>query len=131
MTKILIAEDEQDLRAIYEDCFGLKYPHSVLKLATTGEEAISSLEEMLARGEKPELVITDNNMPPGEKTGMDVIDYVRKNCPEVPVIVIAVDDYEMTVKKIALEKGASACLSKPFKLQELFSTVGKYVIPDK
>lgn len=131
MTKILIAEDEEAIRELYEDCLSTYYNQGDLTFKATGDEAISALEEMLSKGEKPELVITDNKMPPGKLTGMDVIDYVRAKLPDTKVIMIAGEDSEMTVKKTALQKGASAYLSKPFKLQELLATVRKYSTPDK
>ncbi len=127
MEKILVAEDEASMRGLYQTYLSQDYNASDVKLVATGDEAIRVLEEMLSRGEKPALVITDNQMPPGEKTGMDVIDYVKANLSDTPVVMIAGENLEKTVRKNAVQKGASAYLPKPVGMNAFLEVVKKYV----
>lgn len=124
MTKILVAEDEESISELYKAGLSMDYEPAYLKFVKTGDEAISELEKLLSKGEKPNLVITDNTMP-GTKKGMDVIDYIIANFTEVPVIMVAAADD--SVKETALQKGASAFLSKPFSMSEFLKTVEKYI----
>ncbi len=125
MTKILVAEDEEVIRDLYQACLSDEYNSEDLQFVETGDEAISELEKMLSKGEKPDLVITDNKMP-GTKTGMDVIDYVIAKFPGTPVIMVASENLEGNVEQTALEKGASAYLSKPISELKFLKTVEKY-----
>lgn len=126
MTRIIVAEDEANLRRFYERFLSKDYRGEELLFVETGDEAVSALEEMLERGEKPNLVVTDNIMPPGKITGMGVIDFVKGRFPGTNVVMVASENREATVGKTALEKGASAYLPKPVEIKAFLETVKKY-----
>lgn len=126
MTKILIIEDDESTRRAYEDFLSEDYTPEDLIFKETADEGINELEHMLSSGEKPRGVITDNNTD-STKTGMDVIDYVIAKFTRVPVIMIAAENIDGTVEKTALEKGASAYLDKPVRMNTFLETVKEYV----
>ncbi len=72
----------------------------------------------------PEVIITDLYMPgPG---GMDVLEYCKTHCPQVPVVLItAYGTIEAAVS--ALKQGAFDFITKPFEQTELLSVVQKAV----
>jgi response regulator of citrate/malate metabolism len=51
----------------------------------------------------------------------------KAKLPGVNVIMIAGENYEGTVRKTAIQKGASAFLGKPFVVQTFLETVKEYV----
>lgn len=77
--------------------------------------------QLLSR-EEVQLVITDLNMP--GLTGMDVIDIVRSNYPDLQIIVVTGYGTMETVLE-ALHKGAIDYLVKPFLLEILKVSLGK------
>lgn len=77
--------------------------------------------QLLSR-EDVQLVITDLNMP--GLTGMDVIDIVRSNWPDLQIIVVTGYGTMETVLE-ALHKGAIDYLVKPFLLEILKVSLGK------
>ncbi|HUL31719.1 MAG TPA: sigma-54 dependent transcriptional regulator [Thermodesulfobacteriota bacterium] len=83
--------------------------------ALSGEEAIALGKDRLF-----DIVITDVRM--GEKDGMDVLRFFKKNSPEATVIMItAFGSIETAIE--AIREGAYDYISKPFKLEEIKFTV--------
>jgi PAS domain S-box-containing protein len=76
----------------------------------------------LLSSEEVQLVITDLNMP--GLSGMDVIDIVRRNYPDLQIIVVTGYGTMETVLE-ALHKGAIDYLVKPFLLEILKVSLGK------
>ena len=83
--------------------------------ALSGEQAVAlGLENLF------DLVITDVRM--GEKDGMEVLRFFKKNAPETTVIMItAFGTIETAIE--AIREGAYDYISKPFKLDEIKFTV--------
>ncbi len=73
-----------------------------------------------------DVVITDVRMPVGEghQTGLDLLPYIRKARPDLPVIVISAQN-TLTTAVRAGELGAYEYLPKPFDLNVLIETVEK------
>ncbi len=66
--------------------------------ASNGMNAIHSMEN-----DMPDIVITDMNMP--VMNGIDLIDYIERNCPQVQVIALsAYDDFDYV--RESMKKGA-------------------------
>ena len=63
-----------------------------------------------------DLVITDLKMP--GTSGLDVLSYIRQNCPQTRVIVITGFATEETARQ-AIEDGAVDFIPKPFKMSQL------------
>jgi len=107
--RILIVDDEQDLRIIFKRF--LEVDGYDCEIVGSAEEALDQLTR-----EVFSLVITDINMP--GMSGIDLLREIRRRYPEVAVLVIsAVDDRKVAVK--ALELGAFAYMIKPVSRNEL------------
>ena len=83
--------------------------------ALSGEEAIARGMDNLF-----DIIITDVRM--GEKGGMDVLRFFKKNAPDTTVIMItAFGSIETAIE--AIREGAYDYISKPFKLDEIKFTI--------
>ncbi len=111
MAKILIAEDERDIRDLIE--FTLRYAgHDVVK-AANGAEAVE-----LAPQARPDLILMDVRMP--RMTGYEAcralkdIDEVK----DVPVVFLSAKGQESEMN-IGLDAGAYDYILKPFAPDQL------------
>ena len=70
------------------------------------------------------MVLLDIRMP--RKDGLEVLEFIKKEYPEVQVIIItglaSLAEIKETVKK-----GAFACLKKPFMLDKVLDTIERAV----
>lgn len=111
--KILIIEDEKKISALIRK--GLEEEKYGVEEAHNGEKG-----EQLLQKNQYDLVILDIMMP--EKDGMEVLNTMRKNGDETPVLMVtaksAIDD---RVK--GLDVGADDYLVKPFAITELLARV--------
>jgi CheY-like chemotaxis protein len=122
MPSVLIIEDVEDLRMILRVYF-TKFGFEVLE-APDGVEGIR-----LAHQKKPSLIITDLSMP---YTGGDVVlGFIRstKALKDIPVIVSSALPNS---REIAERMGASACLPKPYNMEEFKAVLRQLdIIPAK
>ena len=112
---ILLVEDEKRMRQVIAmQLFDLDLH---IHEAVDGEQAIDIFENEMIH-----LVITDLKLP--KINGMDVLNFIKKKDPEIPVIVItAYGSIENAVK--AIQKGAFDYVTKPFKEEKLRSSIIK------
>lgn len=87
-------------------------------------KSILSAEEYLQK-QKPSLVILDNKLPDG--FGIDYISYIKKNYPEIRIIMIS--GYDGSAKDVAMENGADIFLEKPFTKNQLFDAITSMLEP--
>ena len=105
--RILVVDDEELIRVLL--CLLLEQDGYSVHAATGGEEA---LDEMMKR--RFDIVLTDFDMP--RRNGLDVLSFGRVICPDVPIIIMsAVPEIE----DVARERGAYACILKPFDNHDL------------
>lgn len=85
----------------------------------------SSALEWLAT-EKPDMVLTDLNMP--DITGIDLTREIRRkySAAELPVVMVTTQN-EASDNKAALEAGVNDILHKPFTAESLRTVIGKYL----
>lgn len=115
MAKILVAEDEPDIRELMT--FMLRFAGYEVVAASNGEDAVH-----LAGRELPDLVIMDVRMP--RMTGYDACRMIKTN-PElrdVPVVFLSAKGQDSEIKS-GMEAGAEAYLLKPFSPMELTNRV--------
>jgi len=106
---VLIIDDEPDIRELLE--ITLLRMGLTTYSASNVQEALVSLKE-----NKPDLCLTDMKLPDG--TGIDIVNYIKHNMPDMPVAVItAFGSMETAVE--ALKAGAYDFVSKPVDLQKL------------
>ncbi len=115
MAKILIAEDEPDIRELV--AFMLRFAGYEVLAASNGEEAVQA-----ATRDVPDLVLMDVRMP--RMTGYDAC-RIMKSTPtlrDIPVVFLSAKGQESEIQS-GLEAGAEEYLLKPFSPDELTSRV--------
>ena len=115
MAKILIAEDEPDIRELVS--FMLKFAGYEVVAASNGEDAVRT-----ASRERPDLVLMDVRMP--RMTGYDACRMMKANpdLRDVPVVFLSAKGQDSEIQS-GLEAGAEAYLLKPFSPAELTNRV--------
>jgi len=106
MTKILIAEDERDIRELIT--FTLNYAGYSVTSAKNGEEALE-----MAIQDPPDLIILDVRMP--RMTGYEVLERIKEKekLKDIPVAFLSAKGQESEVQ-LGLELGAVEYIIKPF-----------------
>ena len=117
MAKILIAEDERDIRDLIT--FTLRFAgHEVIATAN-GEEAYQKAQEVI-----PDLIMMDVRMP--RMTGYDACRQMKEieALKSVPVVFLSAKGQDAEVQA-GLEAGAVEYILKPFAPDELTARVSK------
>jgi DNA-binding response OmpR family regulator len=116
MSKILIAEDERDIRDLID--FTLSYNGYEVISASNGEDAL----ELIQR-EMPDLILLDVRMP--RKDGYEVCKALKTepSTSGIPVVFLSAKGQEAEVEA-GLQLGAEAYILKPFSPNELVVQVG-------
>lgn len=117
MSKVLIAEDERDIRELIT--FTLRYHGHEVMAASNGEEALE-----LALKEHPDLVLLDIRMP--RMNGYEVCRSIKKNevTKHIPIVFISAKGQEAEVKQ-GLDAGATDYILKPFSPDQLVERVAQ------
>jgi CheY-like chemotaxis protein len=105
--RILIADDDRDLRACVAELLGDLPVRLEIIHAETGLEAITILRRFPFH-----LALLDMHMP--GQTGLEVLEAIRRETLDVPCIVISGEASE-AVRQHALIIGARAVLRKPLE----------------
>lgn len=115
MAKILIAEDERDIRDLV--AFTLRFAGHEVTAASNGEEAVQ-----LAPKEKPDLILMDVRMP--RMTGYDACRAMKAdpNLKDIPVVFLSAKGQESEIQT-GLDVGAEEYLLKPFAPDQLTERV--------
>ena len=116
MAKILIAEDERDIRDLV--AFTLRFAGHEVIAATNGEEAESAIRAAL-----PDLVLLDWMLP--GRSGLALAKKIRadERTREMPIIMLTARVHEED-KVQGLEAGADDYLPRPFSPKERVARVG-------
>ena len=115
MAKILIAEDERDIRDLV--AFTLRFAGHEVVTAANGEEAVQ-----LAPQANPDLILMDVRMP--RMTGYDACRVMKANpdLKDIPVVFLSAKGQESEIQT-GLEAGAEEYLLKPFAPDQLTDRV--------
>jgi CheY-like chemotaxis protein len=111
MAKILIAEDERDIRDLIT--FTLGFAGFEVVAAANGEEAVN-----LARQEIPDLILMDVRMP--RMTGYEACAILKTDAKlkDIPVIFLSAKGQDSEIQA-GLQAGAADYLLKPFAPDQL------------
>jgi two-component system KDP operon response regulator KdpE len=112
--KILVVDDEPDVRALVGTALELATPDTLLLEAADGEEALRVM-----RADAPDLVILDLALP--KRDGFSVLEELRREST-LPVIVLTARGMEHD-KVRGLELGADDYMTKPFSPRELVARI--------
>jgi DNA-binding response OmpR family regulator len=115
MAKILIAEDERDIRDLV--AFTLRFAGYEVVTASNGEEAV-----ILAPRENPDLILMDVRMP--RMTGYDACRVIKteEKLKDIPVVFLSAKGQESEIQT-GLVAGAEEYLLKPFAPDQLIDRV--------
>jgi DNA-binding response OmpR family regulator len=115
MAKILIAEDERDIRDLIT--FTLRFAGHDVVAAANGEEAVEK-----ALKEKPDLVLMDVRMP--RMTGYEACKKMKadESIKHIPVVFLSAKGQESEVNA-GLDAGAVEYILKPFSPDQLTERV--------
>src|SRR5262245_40052692 len=123
MTKVLVVDDspvDRKLAGTFlenrSDSSGVKEPTGISVIyANDGKEALSAVKR-----EKPDLVVTDMQMP--NMNGLDLVEAVKNDFPNVPVIIMTAYGSE-DIARQALLSGAASYVPKRVLASDLLTTV--------
>ncbi len=115
MTKILIAEDERDIRDLIT--FTLGFAGYEVVAASNGEEAVT-----LARQEIPDLILMDVRMP--RMTGYEACTVMKADdrLKDIPVIFLSAKGQDSEIQA-GITAGAVEYLLKPFAPDQLTTRI--------
>jgi two-component system alkaline phosphatase synthesis response regulator PhoP len=115
MPKILVAEDERDIRELIG--FTLRYAGFEVELAINGVEAVAK-----AAAAQPDLIVLDVRMP--KMTGYEACRQLKEDptTAEIPVVFLSAKGQEVEIEQ-GLASGALEYIVKPFAPDELASQV--------
>ena len=115
MSKILIIEDEESIRRVLKKVLLEEDNKYQFIEASDGVQGIEKI-----KSNKLNLILCDIKMP--KKDGIEVLQFIIKECPEVPTIMISGHgDLETAVESMRL--GAFDYISKPPDLNRLLNSV--------
>ncbi|MBT3754026.1 MAG: sigma-54-dependent Fis family transcriptional regulator [Flavobacteriaceae bacterium] len=115
MSKILIIEDEESIRRVLKKVLIEENNKYQFIEASDGVQGIEKI-----KSNKFNLILCDIKMP--KKDGIEVLQFIIKECPKVPVIMISGHgDLETAVESMRL--GAFDYISKPPDLNRLLNSV--------
>jgi CheY-like chemotaxis protein len=117
MTKILVAEDERDIRDLI--AFTLRFAGYEVITANNGEEAVQLTRETI-----PDLVLTDVRMP--KMTGYEACRLIKAEpaTQHIPVVFLSAKGQEAEVQS-GLDAGGEEYLLKPFAPDQLTRRVAE------
>jgi DNA-binding response OmpR family regulator len=115
MAKILIAEDEPDIRELV--AFTLRFGGYEVVAASNGEDAVHT-----ASREHPDLILMDVRMP--RLTGYDACRMMKASAElkDIPVVFLSAKGQDSEIQS-GLEAGAEEYLLKPFSPDQLTERV--------
>jgi CheY-like chemotaxis protein len=115
MAKILIAEDERDIRDLV--AFTLRFAGYEVFAAANGEEAVE-----MAPNVNPDLILMDVRMP--RMTGYEACKIMKLNpeLKDIPIVFLSAKGQEAEIQQ-GLDAGAEEYLLKPFAPDQLTSHV--------
>jgi len=123
MARILIAEDEQDIRDLIT--FTLQFAGHEVIATVNGAEALEKALEII-----PDLILLDVRMP--KMTGYEACKQIKKheNTSHIPVVFLSAKSQESEVQT-GLEAGASEYILKPFSPDQLTQRVQEILSRDQ
>jgi CheY-like chemotaxis protein len=120
MAKILIAEDERDIRDLV--AFTLRFAGHEVIAVENGAEAVDA-----APIEMPDLILMDVRMP--RMTGYEACQIIKADprVKNIPVVFLSAKGQDSEIQA-GLASGASEYLLKPFGPMELTEKVGELLV---
>ncbi|MBV6442833.1 MAG: response regulator [Haliscomenobacteraceae bacterium CHB4] len=115
--KILVVDDEQDIKTLFEQRFRREIRESTFDFAFcfSGEEALAYLRE---HPSEAILILSDINMP--GMSGLELLRRIRENAPAPPPFIVMITAYgDAANYDEAMRSGANDFLHKPLDFSTL------------
>jgi two-component system alkaline phosphatase synthesis response regulator PhoP len=119
MTKIMIVDDEQDLREMIELML-----HKEGFTTTTAENGVDLLDKIDVF--EPDIITLDVMMP--GLTTREILDKLRDKKTKPKIILLTVVRYSEEEKQKLYQKGIVDYVTKPFELSNLINTIHNHVL---
>jgi len=117
--RIVVVEDDQDLRYAYELIINSSPFYKVVGLYSSCETCIKEIRKVL-----PDIILMDIGLP--KMNGVDGTRRIKKILPYIEIIMISVhEDSDLVFD--ALKSGASGYISKSSNFQELLQAIDEIV----
>lgn len=113
---ILVAEDEDSNYELVRIVLAKRYR---LLRAHNGIEAVTLCED-----EHPDMILMDIRMP--DMNGLDATRIIKEVNHEIPIVALSAYAFDENIRE-AKAAGCDEFLAKPFRVEDLLDTVGKYV----
>ena len=122
MKKILLADDDADDRAFFEDALKEVNVQTELTTATDGLELMATLDENVTVPPPPHLIFLDLNMP--RKNGYECLKEIRRTSKlkNIPVVIFSTSDSASAIDT-AYDLGVNCYLCKPTSHQLLIKSI--------
>ena len=121
LAKILLADDDEEDKAIMQDAMEMLKAGDILLFANNGAHVLELLEMNMDDAVKPCLIVLDLNMP--RMNGTQTLSRLKNNeqFKHIPVII-----YSTSINPLEKEKcislGAHSYITKPISLKESIET---------
>ena len=113
---ILVAEDEDSNYELVRIVLAKRYR---LLRAHNGIEAVTLCED-----EHPDMILMDIRMP--DMNGLDATRIIKEVNHDIPIVALSAYAFDENIRE-AKAAGCDEFLAKPFRVEDLLDTVGKYV----
>jgi len=126
LSKILVADDDADDRAILQDAMAELNAGQVLCFAQNGEDVLRLLSKEFNADYKPALIILDLNMP--KLNGTETLRRIKSDdrYKNVPVIIYSTSLNPMEKDKCMM-LGAHSYITKPVSFKESMDTARSFL----
>ena len=127
--KILLAEDDQDDRYLFEDYLSIREDILLLPIAQNGVEVRDFMEKNSSSNKLPDIIILDQNMP--MQNGIQTLVSLKedKRYLHIPIIIYSTYADHQLVKNCT-SRGAAMVISKPLSkagYQEMMNEILKVI----
>lgn len=124
MARIMVVDDSRTVRTSME--YLLKNNGYEVFTADDGADGLKKVSERIAAGQKPDLIITDINMP--NMGGLDFIRNLKANMSTkfIPVLILTTESQE-SMKMEGKKAGAAGWIVKPYQPEQLVAVVKRFI----
>ena len=125
MMKILVVDDEMDVKTLFEQRFRKEIKNNEIELefAFSGEEAISFMD---AHEHEAVLILSDINMP--GMSGLVLLKHIKEKFEKPPPIVMMITAYgDDENYREAMSLGADDFLTKPLDFNQLKEKLKNFI----
>lgn len=120
MKKIMVVDDEELIRRIFEDIVSMNFPSIEIDSAESGEEALNK-----AQDNRYDLVFLDMKMR--EIDGVETYRRMKNNNPEQKVVILT-GYFEEEKSRIAMMDGICGIIYKPFTIEQILWIIEKQLL---